>query len=289
MFCIEANCPTICLQGHNAVRFFRSLDPSHVPPHRIAFMRLVRLLDQALFREYHRIVNDNALLYGTDFVSTNSDFYTNKERRESYGCLVANMLAQQYVFNDGRRLFMSTRTYNEGGKKLVVMAEMEKRDLETILAFDQFNESKTSMNIAAWLTTGHCRAGLKPDYILCHATDGASNAVGSSMEFQAITSCLKEERNIRHYVCMAHQVNRSAKYASGTGDFRENANEELSSVLKKMHEINGRVYRSETRLKVLFAVQKEKNRYEQRVLPITNVPYILLTHLAVQESYSTSI
>jgi hypothetical protein len=59
-------------------------------------MRLVRLLEQAVFREYHRIVNDNALLYGTDFVSTNSDFYTNKERRESFGCLVSNMLAQQY-------------------------------------------------------------------------------------------------------------------------------------------------------------------------------------------------
>jgi hypothetical protein len=71
---------------------------------------------------------------------------------------------------------------------------------------------------------------------------------------------LKTDRDIRHYVCMAHQVNRSAKYASGTGDFRFNQNPELGALLKKMHEINGRIYRSETRLKVLFAVQKEKNR-----------------------------
>jgi hypothetical protein len=62
-------------------------------------MQIVRLLEQAIFREYHRIVNDNVLLYGTDFVSTNSDFYTNKERRESFGCLVANMLAQQYLLD----------------------------------------------------------------------------------------------------------------------------------------------------------------------------------------------
>jgi hypothetical protein len=60
-------------------------------------MRLVRLLEQALFREFKRIVADNALLYGSDFISTNSDFYTNRERRESFGCLVANMLAQKYV------------------------------------------------------------------------------------------------------------------------------------------------------------------------------------------------
>jgi hypothetical protein len=61
-------------------------------------MRLTRLLEQAVFREFHRIVTDNALLYGLDFASANSDFYTNKERRETYGCLVSNMLLQQYVF-----------------------------------------------------------------------------------------------------------------------------------------------------------------------------------------------
>ena len=49
-------------------------------------------MEKAIFREYKRIIVDNALLYGKNFVSTNSDFYTNKERRESYGCLVANML-----------------------------------------------------------------------------------------------------------------------------------------------------------------------------------------------------
>lgn len=98
MFCIEANCATVCLQGTHAIRFFQLLEPSHVPPHRVAFMRITRLLEQAIFREFHRLVNDNALLYGSDFSSTNSDFYTNKERRESYGCIVSNMLSQQYIF-----------------------------------------------------------------------------------------------------------------------------------------------------------------------------------------------
>jgi hypothetical protein len=87
------------------MRFFQSLDPLFVAPHRVAFMRIIRLLEQAVFREYHRIVKDNVLLYGTDFVSTNSDFYTNKERRESFGCLVGNMLAQQYVLEV--RLFVA--------------------------------------------------------------------------------------------------------------------------------------------------------------------------------------
>ncbi len=61
-------------------------------------MRILRLLEEAVFREYRRIVCDNARLYGGDFASTNSDFYTNKERRESFGCLVGNLLAQRYHF-----------------------------------------------------------------------------------------------------------------------------------------------------------------------------------------------
>jgi hypothetical protein len=95
---IESNCATVSLQGTHAIRFFRILDPGHMPPHRVAFMRLTRLLEQAVCREFHRIVRDNALLYGLDFALPNSDFYTNKERGENFGCLVSNMLLQQYVF-----------------------------------------------------------------------------------------------------------------------------------------------------------------------------------------------
>jgi hypothetical protein len=135
------------------------------------------------------------------------------------------------------------------------MIESERRDQETVLAFDQFNKAKTSSNIAAWLTTGHARGGIRVDYILWNATDGASNAVGASVEFLANTSKLKEDCNIWHSICMAHQVNRSAKYALGSGDLCINKNEELLAVLKKMHEINGRIYCSETRLEVLFEVQ----------------------------------
>jgi hypothetical protein len=132
--------------------------------------------------------------------------------------------------------------------------------LETVVSFDQFSESKTAVNIAAWLVDGHTRAGLKADYILCHATDGASNAVSSCVEFQGITSGLRGEHDIRHYICMAHQVNRSAKRALGTGDFRINQNPEKGALLKKMHEINGQIYCNETCLKILFQVQKSKKR-----------------------------
>jgi hypothetical protein len=222
-------------------------------------MRILRILDEAFLMEYRRIVADNILLYGKNFASTNSDFYTNSERRESFGCLVANMLAQRYVLKDGRRVFMSNKTFKDSEKTLVAISETQRSDLEAVLSFEQFPKVKTAQNIAQWLQRAHLKAGLKPQHILCHSTDGASNAVGSAMEFQAITAATRES-NIAHYICFAHQVNRSARYASGTGGFANNANPELSELLQKLHEINGRVYRNETRLKVLFQVQKEKNR-----------------------------
>jgi hypothetical protein len=105
---------------------------------------------------------------------------------------------------------------NDGAKKQVVMALQEKTDLETVFLFDQFPEAKTSSNIAKWRRRGHLRGGIKPNYIMCHSADGASNGVGSSLQFQASTSYLKESCEIHHYMCFAHQVNQSAWYASGT-------------------------------------------------------------------------
>lgn len=128
------------------------------------------------------------------------------------------------------------------------------------MSFDQFPGIKSAKNIADWLRRGHDKAGIKPEMISSHSTDGASNAVGSAMEFKAITNYLRETE-IQHYTCFAHQVNRSAKYASGTGDFANPRNETLAAVLSKMHDINSHILRSEKRLAILFQVQEERNRY----------------------------
>jgi hypothetical protein len=190
-------------------------------------MRLTCLLEQAIFREFHWIA---PLLHRTDFASTNGDLYTNKERLETYGCLVLNMLLQQYVIKvsficcfvlfgcvhltlslllsssgAGRSTSVCQQLYNEGAKNLVVLEVSEKTDLETVIVFEKVSDSKTGMNIADWLLSSHLKSGLKGEYILCHATDGASNAVASSMEFQAMTHALKAS-SIRHYTCYAHQV-----------------------------------------------------------------------------------
>jgi hypothetical protein len=180
---------------------------------------------------------------------------------------------------------MSDKSYKDIAKDTILFVEPDKADLEAVLAFDQFGQSKSAKNIAEWLKTGHLRGGLRPEYIMCHATDGASNAVGSAMEFRAIVAEIRET-DIRHYTCFAHQVNRSAKYASGTGDFKENKNEELSMVLAKMHDINGRIYRNETRLKVLTRVQQQKNR-QVSILVVLDFQIVLLTSRGLLSDFTT--
>jgi hypothetical protein len=115
-------------------------------------------------------------------------------------------------------VYVSNRSYSEGAKNLVVLEVSEKTNLETVIAFQKFSDCKTGKNIADWLLSSHLKSGLKGEYIMCHSTDGASNAIASSMEFQAMTNAVKAS-SIWHYTCYAHQVNCSAKFASGTGDF----------------------------------------------------------------------
>jgi hypothetical protein len=142
-------------------------------------------------------------------------------------------------------VFVSNRLFNDGAKNLIRMAQLERSGLKAMIAFQKFPEAKTRKNIAGWLLVSHLKAGLKGEYIMCHSTDGVSNAIVSSMEFKAMTNAVKDS-SIRHYTCYAQKVNRSAKYALGTGDFKSPANIELAKVLKKLHEINSRVFCNET-------------------------------------------
>ena len=70
--------------------------------------------------------------------------------------------------------------------------------------------------------------------------------------------------------CLAHQNNCSAKYASGTGEFRTCSNTTLRDVLNKAHLIIARVHRTWQRLHVVHDVQKKANR-KSIVIPVPSV------------------
>jgi hypothetical protein len=266
---VEAGIAAISIQGAFAKRFTRFLDTNHTPPQNKAYMRIVRLLELAFFREYKRLIDDNVLWLGSNFASTNSDFYSNPERRESYGCIVANMSAMRYSFKDGRKLFVSKKTLNEGANSFLATTFGSLEQCETVNSFKRFDSPHTGKNIGEWLAAEHKSKGLLPQYVMYHCTDGASNAVASFNTYEMITE-LNRDTPIEHVKCLAHQTNRSAKYASGTGDFRDNANPRLFEVLSKCHRIVARVHRSSARIKVVKDVQIQANR-NKAVLPSPGV------------------
>jgi hypothetical protein len=169
------------------------------------------------------------------------------------------MCAQKYHFKDGRRLFVSHQTLNEGANKLLLIADGQLLGLEAVVAFKKFDGPKTGVGIGTWMMNEHASKGLLPAYVGYHSTDGASNAV-SSVKHYALLTATNNECPVYHDKCMAHQANRSAKYASGTGDFKTTANPFLRRVLMKAHTIIAIVHRSTNRLKVVRDVQKAAKR-----------------------------
>ena len=259
LFTVEAGLAAIAVQGVFAKRFFRTLNALHVPPHNLAYMRIVRLCELAFFREYKRLINDNVLWLGGSFASTNSDFYRNSGRRESYGCIVATMASLRYNFKNGRSLFVSKRTLHEGANHLLACKIGHLSQCETVNSFKRFDGAHTGKGVGAWLASEHESKGLKPQYVGYHCTDGAANAVASANEYELLTE-MNRDSTIRHDKCLAHQTNRSAKYASGTGDFKVCSNKTLADVLNKAHAIIARVHRSPARIEVMRVVQQKAKR-----------------------------
>jgi hypothetical protein len=259
LFAVEANMAAHCLQGPRAKLFFTHLDQSHKSPQNVPFMRLVRLLDLAFFREYKHLIDDNVCWLGSMFASTNSDFFTCPERKESYGCIVSNMCAMKYFLKNGQHVFVSRQSLNEGVSKMLAIEDGQLLGLEAVISFKRFDGEKTGAGIGAWMTKEHGDKGLLPAYVGYHSTDGASNAVASADHYGLLTE-MNRDSPIYHDKCMAHQNNRSAKMASGTGDFKHCSNDELRLALTKAHTIITRVHRSTNQSKVVLDVQKAANR-----------------------------
>ena len=172
--------------------FCRHLHPLHVPPHNLAFTRMAWLLDLAFFREYKRLIEENVLWLGTRFASTNSDFYQCPERREAYGCIVANMCSYRYHFKDGRRLFVSQQTLKQGVEAKLAIKLGKLAGLETVVSFKKFDGPKTGVGIGTWMVSEHSNKGLLPAYVGYHSTDGASNAVSSINHYTLMTEMNRE-------------------------------------------------------------------------------------------------
>ena len=100
--------------------------------------------------EFRRLIDDSVHEFGTNFCSSNSDFYWNRERKESYGCIVTNMMSKRYIFKDGRKLFISKKSLAELNLSELSIDDFVLCDLEYVMNCELFQERKTGSAIGVW-------------------------------------------------------------------------------------------------------------------------------------------
>ena len=132
-------------------------------------------------------------------------------------------------------------------------------NLEFPANFERCTQPKTIANVMDWMNvTAQQASMLYSDYNQVSA-DGAGNAVGSILEFEAQSREVRSN-DIGVDVCIAHQNERAGGYASGVLSFAEPVNEELGDILAKSHSIQVRFNRAPNRMDVLKEVQEKYNR-----------------------------
>ena len=154
---------------------------------------------------------------------------------------------------------MSYDTARDIGSAKILSKHDALEDLEYVVTFESFPHKKTGVNIGEWLMKSHEKAGLLPQFVMHHATDGASNARLSSTQYAEMTNHLRDN-TMTFSTCSAHQIHRAALYASGDPSFKYPQNEELHTALAKLHGIFERIRRSPQRTKILDEVQNAANR-----------------------------
>ena len=88
--------------------------------------------------------------------------------------------------------------------------------------------------IGTWLEESHDNIGCKAEYIGSHVVDGASNA-GKSVEVLEWNTRGERSQKIVAGPCDSHNINTTAKQASGLSDHAINLNPDLGKSLKLLH------------------------------------------------------
>jgi len=141
--------------------------------------------------------------------------------------------------------------------------------LEFVGNFERFEQAKSIDNIVDWMEESTVEVRIKDSDFNQLCADGASNAKGSIAEYEALART-RRSNNVDVDVCISHQNQRSAGYASGTVDFAKPVNEELGGIIRKSHDITVHISRAPLRMSVYNDVQKRRKRRPQLTFKVGN-------------------
>ena len=115
-----------------------------------------------------------------------------------------------------------------------IQAKPTLETLECILNFERFDKPKTIDNVSEWISESLSESNIKDGDVSQLSAVGASNSIGAVSEYEDLSST-RCSNNVSFTVCLAHQNECSGGLASGTIEFADPKNAELSTVINKSH------------------------------------------------------
>ncbi len=120
MAAVGSNIPLSIFDNVMFKNYLRCLDSKHRTPYRLERTRIIEVLMDGAMQELSRIIKERRDVLEEGFVSASTDFWTDSHRRQQFGALIINVIAEKYFIEDTEQwLFMSHETAMARGKKEV--------------------------------------------------------------------------------------------------------------------------------------------------------------------------
>ncbi len=120
MAAVGSNIPLSIFDNVMFKNYLRCLDSKHRTPYRLERTRIIEVLMDGAMQELSRIIRERRNVLEEGFVSASTDFWTDSHRRQQFGALIINLIAEKYFVEETEQwLFMSKETASTRGKKTV--------------------------------------------------------------------------------------------------------------------------------------------------------------------------
>ena len=121
MAIIGSNMPLSIFDNAMLQNYLRSLNSKHRTPHQIERNQIIEVMMDCAMKELSNILSNRRAELRGGFVSASTDFWTDSHRKEQFGALVIDLVAEQYLVKGlGKYMFMSKETAKQLGGAIVV-------------------------------------------------------------------------------------------------------------------------------------------------------------------------
>ena len=117
---LGSNMPLSIFDNAMLQAYLRSLNSKHRTPHQLEQNRIIEVLIDCEMKELSCILSNCRAELREGFVSASADFWMDSRRKEQFGALVIDLVAEQYMVKGlGMYMFMSKETAKQLGGAIV--------------------------------------------------------------------------------------------------------------------------------------------------------------------------